>query len=141
MRIDRIIIIGLFISQTSCVNFYGDLNLGADFYYLTEPTFNSVVVPVNKKEPHSAQSFVIQSIETLGYDRDYILATSQRNDTIFYWIIDKSKEPVELGYDQYSNLRLSNVKQVDSTEFYEFNDNELIDLKPKLYYQKKAGWR
>ena len=141
MRINRIIIIGLLIFLTSCGNYYCDLNLGSDFYYQTDPAFNSIVVPVNKKEPYSAQSFVIQNIEYLGYDKDYIQAISQRNDTMFYWIIDKNKEPVEQAYDKYSNLKLSNVKQADSIEFNEFNGNKRIELKPILYYQKKAGWR
>lgn len=137
LRVISLILISLFFS----CNFYGDLNLGSDFYYQTDPTFNSIVTPDNKDKPYSIQSSVIRDIDSLGYNERYILATSNRNDSIFYWIIDKNKQSIELGYDIYSNLKLSNVMTVDSFHFYKLEKEEQIEMKSKLYYQKEAGWR
>uniref|UniRef100_UPI003217EAF3 hypothetical protein n=1 Tax=uncultured Draconibacterium sp. TaxID=1573823 RepID=UPI003217EAF3 len=137
----RVISLIILVFISSCGNFYGDLDLGGNFYYMTEPSFNDIYVPTNKKKPYSGGSLVIRDIVSLGYNSSYILATSNRNDTLFYWIINKNKKSQELGYDNYSNLRLSNLKQVDSVQFHNFVDIENIELKPKLYYQRKAGWK
>ncbi len=141
MRIISIISFVFILICNSCGNYYGDLDLGANFYYQTEPSFNNIVVPDNKEKPYYIGSLVIQNIELLGFNEGYILATSIRNDTIFYWMIDKNLESSRLGYDQYSNLKLSNVKQLDLNDFYNFRFKQNIELRPKLHYQKQAGWK
>jgi hypothetical protein len=135
----RLIVILYVIFLVAC-NFYGDLKLGSDFYYQTEPSFNSIVVPDNKKEPYSIQSIAIRNVELLGFNRKYILVTSKRNDSTLFWIIDKRKKTMELGYDTDSNIKLSNVNQIDSMNFYNLCTKEKIELKSKLFYQKEAGW-
>ncbi|MCW3788714.1 hypothetical protein [Plebeiibacterium sediminum] len=141
MRILSIISLAVILFCSSCGNLYNDLDLGANFYYQTEPSFNNIVIPDNNETPYSIGSLVIRNIESLGFNKDFILATSIRNDIIFYWIIDKNLESTKLGHDQYSNLKLSNVMQPDSIEFYNFKSKQNIDLRPKLYYQKQAGWK
>ncbi len=141
MRIISTISLVFILICNSCGNFYGDLDLGANFYYQTEPSFNNIIFPDNIEKPNSIGSLVIRNIELLGFNKDYILATSIRKDTITYWIIDKNLESSRLGYDQHSNLKLSNVIKLDSTDFYKFNSKQNINLRPKLYYQKQAGWK
>jgi hypothetical protein len=121
-------------------NYYGDLKLGSDFYYQTEPSFNNIIIPENKREPYSIHSIVIRNVESLGFNRKYIFVTSRRDDSTFYWIIDKSKKTIELGYDSNSIVKLSNVDQIDSAKFYKLRSLEKIELKSKMIYQKEAGW-
>ena len=62
----------------SCqLNWYGDIDLGSDFYYLVEPAFNSIAIPVNPDEPHKSSINVINNIESVGFNKNYILATSK----------------------------------------------------------------
>ena len=126
---------------TSCnLNFYGDIDLGADFYYVVEPTFNCIVTPVDKKKPYNASIFIIRDVETLGVNKDKILVTSIVNDTLKYWVIDKTKESKELGYDKKSNLRLSNVTQIDSIGYAKIQKEENIKMKTKSDYRKKLHY-
>ncbi|KAF0129456.1 MAG: hypothetical protein FD155_2379 [Bacteroidetes bacterium] len=125
----------------SCnLNFYGDIDLGADFYYMVEPAFNSIVTPVDKKKPYNASTFIIREVETIGVNNDKILVTSIVNDTLKYWVIDKTKESKELGYDKKSNLRLSNVTQIDSIGYAKIQKEENIIMKTKSDYRKKSHY-
>lgn len=139
MRFEKKIIAPLML-LIAC-NFYGDLDLGSNFYYQTEPSFNSIVVPVDTDKPYTAQIKVIQGVDHIGFNNEYIFVSSVRNDSTLFWVINKKEEANKLGYDRSSNIRLSNMKQVDSTEFYVLISREHIELKSKKFYQKQAGWR
>jgi hypothetical protein len=126
----------------SCnVTFYGDIDLGANFYYWVEPAFNDIVFPNNPNQPYSSGSCVIQNIEELGFNEDYILATTLSGDSLTYWLIDKTKESKEAGDDDNSNLRLSNVNIVDTSLWNSIRRNNNIEVKSKYDYQKEAGYK
>lgn len=131
----------LLTSLSSCqLNWYGDIDLGSDFYYMVEPAFNSIVIPVNPNEPYKSSINIIKDIESVGYNKNYILATSKSGDEIKYWQIDKKAESKELGYKDNSIMELSNVSQIKSVEFDKIKNSEKIKLKTKTEYRKELNY-
>ncbi|EGV43321.2 hypothetical protein BZARG_3101 [Bizionia argentinensis JUB59] len=131
----------LLTSLSSCqLNWYGDIDLGSDFYYMVEPAFNSIVIPVNPDEPYKSSINIIKDIESVGYNKNYILATSKSGDEIKYWQIDKKAESKELGYKDNSIMELSNVSQIKSAEFDKIKKSENIKLKNKTEYRKELNY-
>lgn len=131
----------LLTSLSSCqLNWYGDIDLGSDFYYMVEPAFNSIVIPVNPDEPYKSSINIIKDIESVGYNKKYILATSKSGDEIKYWQIDKKAESKELGYKDNSIMELSNVSQIKSAEFDKIKKSENIKLKTKTEYRKELNY-
>ena len=142
MKIRKTFAVYLITFFCSCdQNFYGDIDLGSDYYYLVEPSFNQIVIPVNREKPYQSSISIIKNIKEIGFNRDYILAKSIVGDSIKYWIIDKNKESKELGYIDNSVLRLSNVNQVDSILFYSIKIKVDIQVREKEYYQKESGYK
>jgi hypothetical protein len=116
----------------SCnLNFNGDIDLGGGFYYMVEPAFNDI--------KYKSGSYVIQDIEELGFSENYILATTLSGDSLIYWVIDKTKEAKEIGYDD-SNLKVFNVNKVDTALFNSIRRSNNIEIKSKLDYRKEAGY-
>ena len=131
----------LLTSLSSCqLNWYGDINLGSDFYYMVEPAFNSVVIAVNPNEPYKSSISIIKDIESIGFNNNYILATSKSGDEIKYWRIDKKSESKELGYKDNSIMDLSNVSEIKSAEFDKIREDENIKLKTKTEYRKELNY-
>ena len=127
--------------MTSCnLNYYGDIELGADFYYLVEPAFNSIVTPTNKEKPFKSGNYIIREVEALGFNQDLILVISSDNDSLKYWLINKTKEAKDLGIDKKSNLRLSNVNQIDSLKFTSIRKEKDILMKTKSEYRKELRY-
>lgn len=122
-------------------NFYGDVNLGSDFYYMVEPSFNSIVIPVNPKKPFVSSIYIIKNIESIGFNKKYILATSESEINTEYWKIDKAQKKKKLGYDENSILKLSNVIRIDSAKFYQTLNSEKIKLKTKTEYRKELNYK
>lgn len=122
------------------MNWYGDIDLGADFYYMVEPAFNSIVIPVNPDEPYKSSIYVIKDIESVGFNKNYILATSKSGEEIKYWGIDKNAESKELGYKDDSIMELSNVSEINSAEFNHIKTAENINLKTKSEYRKELNY-
>ncbi len=122
------------------MNLFGDIDLGADFYYIVEPAFNSIVIPVNPDEPYKSSIYVIKDIESVGFNKNYILATSKNGEETKYWRIDKNAESKELGYKDSSIMELSNVSEINSTEFNQIKTAENINLKTKSEYRKKLNY-
>ena len=122
------------------MNWYGDIDLGADFYYMVEPAFNSIVIPVNSDEPYKSSIYVIKDIESVGFNKNYILATSKNGEEIKYWQIDKNAESKELGYKDDSIMELSNVSEINSAEFKQIKTAENINLKTKSEYRKELNY-
>ena len=122
------------------MNWYGDIDLGSDFYYMVEPAFNSIVIPVNPDEPYKSSISVIKDIESVGFNKNYILAASKNKDELKYWRIDKKAESKELGYRGNSIIELSNVSEIDSTEFNQIKTTQSITLKTKTEYRKELNY-
>lgn len=129
------------ISFNSCqINWYGDIDLGSDFYYMVEPAFNSIVIPVIPNDPYKSSIYIIKDIECVGFNKNYILATSKNGDELKYWRIDKKAESKELGYKENSIMELSNVLEIESAEFDKIKTDENIDLKTKTEYRKELNY-
>lgn len=122
------------------MNWYGDIGLGSDFYYIVEPAFNSIVIPVNPDEPYASSIYIIKEIESIGFNKNYILATSKNGDEIKYWRIDKKAESKELGYKDNSIMELSNVSEINASEFNRIKTAEKIKLKTKSEYRKELNY-
>ena len=122
------------------MNWYGDIDLGSDFYYMVEPAFNSIVIPVNPDEPYKSSIYIIKDIESVGFNKNYILATSKNEDEIKYWRIDKNAESKELGYKDKSIMELSNVSEINSAEFNQIKTTQNINLKTKSEYRKELNY-
>ncbi|PQJ19580.1 hypothetical protein [Tenacibaculum sp. SG-28] len=122
------------------MNWYGDIDLGSDFYYMVEPAFNSIVIPVNPDEPYKSSIYIIKDIESVGFNKNYILATSKNEDEIKYWRIDKNAESKELGYKDNSIMELSNVSEINSAEFNQIKTTQNINLKTKSEYRKELNY-
>ena len=130
------------ITLNSCqLNWYGDIDLGSDFYYMVEPAFNSIIIPANPKEPYKSSIYVIKEIESIGFSKNYILATSKKEQQIKYWLIDKKTESKQLGYKEDSIMELSNVSQIDSLKFNQIKTAEKIKLKTKTEYRKEFNYK
>jgi hypothetical protein len=99
------------------MNWYGDIDLGSGFYYIVDPAFNSIVIPVNPDEPFTSSIYIIKEIESIGFNKTCILATSRDGGQIKYWRIDKNAESKELDYTDNSIMELSNVSEISSAEF------------------------
>lgn len=137
MRSNLIILLSFIFLNTCQVNWYGDINLGLNFYYLVEPAFNSIVIPVNVAKPYGSSTYIIKNIESLGFNKKYILATSISEKGITYWKIDKTVETKKLGHGEDSIMRLSNVSEISLIEFDQIIRLENIRLKTKTAYRKE----
>ena len=122
------------------MNWYGDIDLGSDFYYIVEPAFNSIVIPVNPDEPYTSSITIIKDVESVGFNKNYILATSKINEKIKYWRIDKKAESKELGYKDNSIMELTNVTEINPTEFDKIKMDQNISLITKTEYRKKLNY-
>ena len=107
---------------------------------MVDPAFNSIVIPVNPDEPYASSIYIIKEIESIGYNENYILATSMEGNELKYWLIDKKAESKELGYKDNSILKLSNVSKISSSEFNRIRETENIRLKTKSDYRKELNY-
>ncbi|MCL5247777.1 hypothetical protein M4I21_18365 [Cellulophaga sp. 20_2_10] len=138
---NKLLILLTLIFLNSCqLNWYGDIDLGSNFYYQVEPAFNSIVIPVNTDEPYKSSIYVIKNIESVGFDKNYILAISKNGQEIKYWRINKNAETKKLGYNENSIIELSNVSEIGSTEFNQIRTSENIGLKTKTEYRKELNY-
>jgi hypothetical protein len=140
LRNKLLILLTITLLNSCQMNWYGDVDLGADFYYMVEPAFNSIVIPVNPDEPYKSSIDVINDIESVGFNKNYILATSKTENGIKYWRIDKKAESKELGYKNNSIIELSNVSEIDSAEFNQTQISENIEVKTKTEYRKELNY-
>lgn len=137
----HIVFISLIIIMNSCqLNWFGDIDLGSSFYYIVEPAFNSIVIPVNKNKPYDSSIYVIKGIESIGYNKEFILVSSMDNDTLKYWKIYKTAETKQLGYNKNSAMRLSNLTEINFKEFVTTVNSENITLKTKSQYRKEHNY-
>ena len=138
----HIVFTSLLIIMNSCqLNWFGDIDLGSSFYYMVEPAFNSIVIPVNKEKPYDSSIYIIKEIENIGYNKEYILASSMDNDILKYWKIDKTAETKQLGYSKNSVMRLSNLTEINFKEFIITIGSEKITLKTKSEYRKELNYK
>lgn len=122
------------------MNWYGDIDLGSDFYYMVEPTFNSIVIPVNTSNPFKSSIYVVRDIESIGYNNNYVIAISKGEKELKYWLIDKDAKTEKLGYKENSIMQLSNVAEIDSLKFNQIMNIEKIVPKSKNQYRKEHNY-
>ena len=125
---------------TACIgNFYGDKDLGGDFYYMVEPSFNSVFIASSKDSPYeSLGPYVIENIASLGFNEKFILASAKNKDSIKYYLIDKEKE-VKRNYAD--RLLKTNLIELDAVAFENASKLYKIRMKTNEEYWKENGWK
>tara|TARA_R110001592_G_scaffold90076_5_gene264971 strand:- start:222 stop:614 length:393 start_codon:yes stop_codon:yes gene_type:complete len=126
---------------SSCLgDFYGDKDLGADFYYMVEPSFNSIFIASSKDNPYeSLGPYVIKDVESLGFNDQFILVSAKNNDTLTrYYVIDKVKE-LKRNYED--RLLETNLIALDAVEFKKLSVIYKINLKTNEEYWKENGWK
>jgi len=139
--IKKLLLLLPLIFLNSCnINWYGDIDLGSNFYYLVDPAFNSVVIPVNSREPYKSSIFVIKDIKSIGFDNNTILVTSITQEGKKYWLIDKTQKSKKLGYTDDSVMNLSNVSGIDSINFNNTLESTSIKMKTKTQYRKELNY-
>ncbi|MDP5106990.1 MAG: hypothetical protein NWQ31_12565 [Polaribacter sp.] len=126
---------------SSCLgNFYGDKDLGADFYYMVEPSFNSIFIASSRDNPYeSLGPYVIKDVESLGFNDQFILVSAKNNDTVIkYYLIDKVNE-LKRNYED--RLLKTNLIEIDSLEFTKISETYKITIKTNEEYRKENGWK
>ncbi len=139
------LIIVVLITSCSSAKYWGDVNLGSDFYYMPDPAFNSINLSNSKEDPMRSSSYVVKNIKFLGFDDNFILAVSEINDTLHYWVIDKTQK---LRSQIESNNRISFdakesyvTESTDSTNYISLKLKMNIMMYSKEHYQKKANYK
>lgn len=139
--IKKLLLLLPLIFLNSCnINWYGDIDLGSNFYYLVDPAFNSVVIPVNPREPYKSSIFVIKDVESIGFDNNTILVTSITQEGKKYWLIDKTQKSKKLGYADDSVMNLSNISGIDSINFNITLESTSLKMKTKTQYRKELNY-
>jgi len=136
----KILVLSLILLSSCNINWNGDIDLGGDFYYLVDPVFNSINVPVNPNKPYVSSNFVIQNIEQVGFNKKCILAISDSSNIKMYWMIDKTKKSECLGYNNNSRMILSNVNKIDSIKFKAMIQQTGVEMKSKTFYRKQLNY-
>lgn len=120
-------------------NFYGDKDLGSDFYYIVEPSLNSIYIAKFRDDPHEYLGpYVIRNINLLGLNKKFILVCSKINDSINYYLIDKENE---LKRNYNDRLIKTNLIVLDSLKFFELQKKYKIEIKTNEEYSKEDGWK
>lgn len=120
-------------------NFYGDINLGRDFYYMTEPAFNSIYIAKFRDSPYQHLGpYVVKDVAFLGFNDKIILVSNKINDSIKYFLIDKEKE-LKRNYE--ARLYKTNLIELDSFEFKKLEEIYKINIKKNEEYWKEKGWK
>jgi hypothetical protein len=88
--------------------------------------------------------YIIRDIENIGFNKEYILAVSNTNDTLSYWVIDKTKEThiiTNQDKEGKSTTSVSNlVGPIDSLTFNNLLKQTNIELLSKTYYRQKLNY-
>ncbi|PQJ76646.1 hypothetical protein BTO16_12215 [Polaribacter glomeratus] len=119
-------------------NFYGDKDVGGDFYYMVEPAFNSIYIAKIKDSPYQYLGpYVIENIESLGFNDRFILISNKKNDSLKYFLIDKEKE---LNRNYEDRLQKTYSLELDSLKFEKLIVIHKIKIKTNEEYRKENGW-
>lgn len=135
----------LTILLTSCStsDFYGDIDLGGNLYYIVDPSFNSIDFasgPTN--DPMRTAIPIIRQIESVGFNDNYILVINKFNDAKNYWVIDKTIKTILIDTPKDSLIKISNLKgPLDTTEFHRLKEFSKIQLISASEYCKKLGYK
>jgi hypothetical protein len=142
-RLFRILII---LFCTSCgpsdVWWYGDINLGDHYYYMVEPSFNSIQ-SLNANDNQRPNGYILENIEYIGFNKKFILAINKENNVEKYWIIDKHHSNSENLVSKYKINQKENKElfgPIDSIDFYAFKNKQDIKLNSKTFYRKKLKY-
>ena len=138
---EPLLILLVLISLSSCqLNWYGDIDLGSNFYYMIGPAFNSIVIPVHPEKPYSSSIYIVKDVEEIGFNNNLIIAISNDQKAMKYWRINKNEESIKMGYKENAVLTLSNVSLIDSLEFYQIKNSEEIHLKSNTDYRQELNY-
>ncbi|MEQ9442287.1 MAG: hypothetical protein RIG62_24815 [Cyclobacteriaceae bacterium] len=124
----------------SGVWWYGDIELGDEYYYMVEPAFNAIQT-LKTDDDNRSNGYVIKNIESIGFNEDFILAVNKDSLHLQYWIIDKNRNS-ELYQEAKRNQLVHEevIGPMDSLEFMDFKASQKIELKTKTYYREKLNY-
>jgi hypothetical protein len=135
-----IISIYMFSCRPSDAWWYGDVELGDEYYYMVEPAFNSIQT-IETDDSNRSNGYVIRNIELIGYNKNFILAVNNDSLTLKYWVIDKNRT------SNYFRKAIQNgqvneevIGPIDSTDFMHFATTNKIKMLSKTYYRKKLNY-
>ena len=128
----------MFFTISCDINFYGDKDLGGDFYYMVEPAFNSIYIAKLRDNPYqNLGPYIIRNVNSIGFNKNIILVSNKINDSVKYYLIDKNKE-LKRGYAD--RLKKTNFIILDSLLFFKFQKKHKINIKTNEEYWKEYGW-
>lgn len=117
----------------SDVWWYGDIELGDEYYYMVEPSFNSIQT-LGTDDANRSVGYVLKEVHLLGFNDDYIAASTRTHG---FYIIDKNGiSPLSKSYCIHEEV----IGPVDSTAFFDFVTDQDISLKSSEQYQEEGGW-
>ena len=136
------VVIGIcmFSCRPSDAWWYGDIELGDEYYYMVEPAFNSIQT-IETDDSNSSNGYVIRNIELIGYNENFILAVNSDSLTLKYWVIDKNrtsnyfKKAIQNG-----QVKEEVIGPIDSIDFMHFAAINKIKMLSKTYYRKKLNY-
>ena len=129
----------------STASFYGDIDLGSNFYYAIGE-YNEICLSTSSQSFMKQGQSIINNIDSVGYNDKYILVISITDSLKEFWLIDKTQKPKKVSNDdkrseQLGLVKLSNVtKFADSGTFSYFVKKQKIKLFSSVYYRHKAGY-
>jgi hypothetical protein len=130
----------MFSCRPSDAWWYGDVELGDEYYYMVEPAFNSIQT-IETDDSNRSNGYVIRNIELIGYNKNFILAVNNDSLTLKYWVIDKNRT------SNYFRKAIQNgqvneevIGPIDSTDFMHFATTNKIKMLSKTYYRKKLNY-
>jgi len=140
------ILISLYAFSTSPVKV--GLELGEGFYYLGNRARGVIYFrPTHKDSAWSAADRygrivwpAIRNVVSFGFNTNCILVIKKEKLAVTYWVIDKTKNPNEVGArEDKDRISLANVTMITSTLFNTLQKRQQLKMKPIAYYDKEVN--
>lgn len=133
----------IIITSCSTADFYGDVDLGGNLYFIVDPSFNSVDFATGPtSDPMRTALPIINHIESVGFNDKCILVVSKVDDNKFYWVIDKTQATAIVNTPNDSLTKITNLKgPLDSIEFNKLKTSNKILLISAIEYRKKFDYK
>ncbi|MFT6871657.1 MAG: hypothetical protein ACJAVN_000659 [Roseivirga sp.] len=100
------------------------------------PAFNSFAY----KFGNGYKYIVNEKVESIAWDKDYILFSTKADSLIHYWEIDKSRPLKDEDFKDDLNLKSFLSGPMDSIKLYTRIKVLNLELTTREYHQKKGGW-
>ena len=95
-----------------------------------------------------SSSYIVREVEYVGFDENFILAINKVNDTLHYWVINKTQKSMQIDDQNQSEntitdeTKLSNVSEsIDSTNYISLKEKLNIKSYSKDYCRKQLNYK